>query len=98
VAATSSESVQKADFGFYSCAYNPVAANNAITSSAAPPPAGESIPNRSVDFIGIPNSDETDLSPLGMDLGEFLTEDNLDFLTGLIGTSQPIFDMPIQGY
>ena len=55
-------------------------------------------PAQSTSLGGAPNPDEKDSSPLGLDLGEFLTEDSVDFLTGLVGTSQSMFDMPIQGY
>ncbi|RFU80733.1 transcriptional regulatory gal4 [Trichoderma arundinaceum] len=52
-------------------------------------------------ITGLPNApsrSDTDLSPLGLDLGEFLTEDNLDFLTGLMDSSQQVMEIPIQSY
>ena len=45
-------------------------------------------------FIG---SEEADLSPLRMGLGEFLTDDSFDFMAGLVGSSQLNFNLP-QGY
>jgi hypothetical protein len=93
-------SIDRVSFSACHCTNVAAAASGPQTGSGvgAIAPAGDSNQNRSVDFIGIPNTDETDLSPLGLDLGEFLTEDNLDFLAGLVGTSQSIFDMPVQGY
>jgi hypothetical protein len=45
-----------------------------------------------------PSRSDTELSPLGLDLGEFLTEDNLDFLTGLMDSSQQVMEIPLQSY
>ncbi|KAL7917029.1 fungal-specific transcription factor domain-containing protein [Trichoderma austrokoningii] len=47
---------------------------------------------------GAPSRSDTELSPLGLDLGEFLTEDNLDFLTGLMDSSHQVMEIPIQSY
>lgn len=47
---------------------------------------------------GLSGSDEAGLTPLGIGLGEFLTEDNLDFMTGLVGNSQVNFNFPVQNY
>ncbi|KAL7793969.1 fungal-specific transcription factor domain-containing protein [Trichoderma afarasin] len=50
-------------------------------------------------FPSAPSRSDTELSPLGLDLGEFLTEDNLEFLTGLMDTSQQVvMEVPIQSY
>ncbi|KAL7908084.1 fungal-specific transcription factor domain-containing protein [Trichoderma velutinum] len=50
-------------------------------------------------FPSAPSRSDTELSPLGLDLGEFLTEDNLDFLTGLMDSSQQVvMEVPIQSY
>ncbi|UKZ78344.1 hypothetical protein TrVFT333_006081 [Trichoderma virens FT-333] len=49
-------------------------------------------------FPSAPSRSDTELSPLGLDLGEFLTEDNLDFLTGLMDSSQQVMEIPIQSY
>lgn len=50
-------------------------------------------------FPSAPSRSDTELSPLGLDLGEFLTEDNLEFLTGLMDSSQQVvMEVPIQSY
>lgn len=59
---------------------------------------GEVDSSQMAGFPGAPSRSDTDLSPLGLDLGEFLTEDNLDFLTGLMDSSQQVMEIPIQSY
>ena len=57
--------------------------------------------DKAVNCIGRQGGDETGLSPLGIDLGEFLTEESLDFMHGfrsMVGSSTLSFDFPFQGY
>lgn len=50
------------------------------------PQLGRDLPT--TEFPGLLSSTDAELSPLGLDLGEFLTEGNLEFITEFMGNSQ----------